>query len=95
MDLLKTWNMYNYSAHKNVSVEVITTDFLIEELGKHDNPYSMDELKCSKFEQETSDILIKYAVHWNRLSDVICYWTRILKKKKKRLKSRKRERLRL
>jgi len=55
--------MYNYSAHKNVSVEVITTDFLIEELGKHDNPYSMDELKCSKFEQETSDILIKYAVH--------------------------------
>ena len=34
MDLLKTWNMYNYSVHRNVSVQVITTDFLIEELGE-------------------------------------------------------------
>ena len=34
MDLLKTRNMYNYSVHKNVSVQVITTDFLIKELGE-------------------------------------------------------------
>jgi hypothetical protein len=28
MNLLKTWNLYNYSVHKNVSVHGITTKFI-------------------------------------------------------------------
>jgi len=82
MDLLKTWNMSNYSVHKNVSVQVITVDFLIEEL--RETWQSLLNGWVKVFEIRAGNLWhIKYAVHWTRLSDVICcYWTRILERKK-------------